>query len=325
MKKVFNPFFFFPVIAVFSISLFAFEDVSSAFWIFSPGDKSVVNPKYAVKDTPEEQFDWAMRFFNNQDFKRAAEEFVRLTEAYKDSDVAPEAQYYAGRSFEELGKYYFAFQNYQKTVEKYPFTNRLKEIVEREFNIAKIFQYKEAPRLMELELNDALMKAVEIYRKVVENRTFGEFADKALYNMAECYRRMLKYSEAMDAYNQLITDYPRSPLIDESKYQLAYTTYEASLDPDYDQLSTDKALEKFRTIAQTTPIPNIAQEADKAIGVLKERKADSLLKVAEFYEKQKKYKSAVVYYKEVSGTYPETSAAMVADQKVTELQQRTQN
>jgi outer membrane protein assembly factor BamD len=266
-----------------------------------------------------------MRFFNNQDFKRAAEEFVRLTDAYKDSDVAPEAQYYAGRSFEELGKYYFAFQNYQKTVEKYPFTNRLKEIVEREFNIAKIFQYKEAPRLMELELNDALMKAVEIYKKVVENRTFGEFADKALYNMAECYRRMLKYSEAMDAYNQLITDYPRSPLIDEAKYQLAYTTYEASLDPDYDQVSTDKALEKFRTIAQTTPIPNIAQEADKAIGVLKERKADSLLKVAEFYEKQKKYKSAVVYYKEVSGTYPETSAAMVADQKVVELQQRTQN
>jgi len=317
-KRVFSSLITFSIFSFFLLC----HGNSSAFWVWTPGSKNAVNPKFAVKDTPEDQFEWAMRFFNNHEYKRAAEEFLRLTEHYRDSDIAPEAQYFAGRSYEELGKYYFAYQNYQKTVDNYPYTRRLEEIIEREFNIALIFQNKEEPRLMDLELNVSLDKAIEIYKKIVANSSFGEYADKSLFNMAVCYRRLQKYKESIDVYETLITDYPSSPLLQEAKYELASTTYEAALDPEYDQESTDEALEKFERISRTTPVPAIAKEADKVINELKNRKADSILKIAGFYEKQKKYPSAVIYYKEVIKKYPDTRAAVMAEEKISVLEKK---
>jgi outer membrane protein assembly factor BamD len=308
------------VLVIILTFLLSFETVSFAFWIWTPKDKKFVDPKSAPKDTPGEQYDSAMKLFEEKDFKHAAEQFIKLVQAYKDSDLAPEAQYYAGRSYEELGKYWFAFENYQKTVDNYPYTRRLEEIVKREYNIANIFQTKESPKLMELELSLSLEKSVEIYKKVVENSPFGKFSDEALYKMAESYRRMHKYNEAVEAYERIIEDYPESNLVPEAKYQLAYTVYEASKDPEYDQESTDEAIKKFERIAKNTAVPSIAGEADKAMDHLLSKKAESLLKVAEFYEKRKKYASALFYCKDIVKGYPRTEAAKIAELKIEYLQ-----
>jgi outer membrane protein assembly factor BamD len=306
----------FIIAAVLLALLISSESTSYAFWIWSPKDKSMVNPKAVAKDTPQEQFNWAMRFFKQVDFKRAAEEFSKLTKSYPDSDLSPEAQYYTGRSYEELGKYFFAFQNYQKTIDKYPYTDRMEEIIKREYNIANLFQTKETSKLMELELSVSLDRAVIIYHKIVENSPFGAYADKSLYKAAECYRRMFKFKEAIEAYERIINDYPESKLVAEAKYQLAYTRYEASLDPEYDQEITEEALEEFKQISRTTAVPTIAKEAEKVLDELRHRKADSELKVAEFYEKNKKYKSALIYYNEITKKFPGTPAGKYAKEKV---------
>ncbi|MFH1837118.1 MAG: outer membrane protein assembly factor BamD [Candidatus Omnitrophota bacterium] len=300
-------------------------EYSYAFWIWTPGSKTMINPKFAVKDTPQEQYDWAMRFFKQNDFKRAADEFVRLTEYYPESDLSPEAQYYAGRSYEELAKYYFAFQNYQKTVDNYPYTNRMDEIIEREYRIANIFQTKEVPKLMDLELSEALDRAVEVYKKVIENSPFGKYADKAAFKMAECYKRMRKYKEAIESYGKIVKDYPESSLVSEAKYQQASTRYEASLDPEYDQESTEEALEEFKNISKTSLVPGIAEEADRVIEELKSRKADSMLKIAEFYDKQKKYKGAIMYYKDIQAKFPGTEAANHAKDRIIQLKEKVKD
>ena len=310
------------IISLLLILLLSLSNNSYAFWLWTPKDKTFLNPKFAVKDTPKEQYDWAMHFYKLNDFQRAADEFVRLTEAYPDSDYSPEAQYYAGRSYEELGKYYFAFKNYQKTVENYPYTKRMEEIQSRLYTIANIFQDEETPKLMQLELTITLDRAVEVYKKIIENSPFDKNADKALYKMAECYRRMMKYKEAIEAYKKLITDYPESELVPEAKYQLAYTKYEASLDPEYDQESTEAALKEFKEISKTTAVPSIAAEAEKVMSDLRIRKANSALKVAEFYERQKKYRSAVIYYKDVVAKFPDTEAASYANEKIELLKLR---
>lgn len=295
---------------------------SHAFWLWDPKTKKFEDPKYAVKDTPQEQFDWAMRFYKANNFKQAVDEFIRLCEHYKDSDVAPEARYLAGRCYEELGKYLFAYEQYQKVVEDYPYTKRMDEILKREFNIANIFQAKSSPKLMDMELNVSLEKATTIYNKIVQNSAFCEYADKSLFNAADCYRRLRKYKEAMDSYDKLITDYPNSSLIQEAKYQLAQVTYEASLDPEYDQENTDDAIKKFEKISKTTPVPAIAKEADKAMGALRDKKSSSLNNTAAFYEKQGQYESAILYYQEVVDDFPDTQAGKIAAKKIQELQKR---
>jgi outer membrane assembly lipoprotein YfiO len=304
-------------------AVFSFVCVNAwAFWVWDPKSKKLEDPKHAVKDTPQEQYDWGMKFFKGGDFKRAAEEFIELTDHYKDSDYAPEARYYAGRSYEELGKYFFAYEQYQKIFQDYPYTKRLEELLQREFNIANIFQAKSSPKLMDLELNVSLEKAVTIYGKIVENSPFSKYADQSLFNTAECYRRLRKYKEAIDAYDKLISDYPSSSLVQEAKYQLAQTTYEASLEPEYDQENTEAAMRKFEKISQAASGSAVGQEAEKVVGSLRNKKADSLLVTAAFYEKQGKFQSAVIYYQDVVDEYPETGAAKKAAAKVEQLNKR---
>jgi outer membrane assembly lipoprotein YfiO len=295
------------------------SDNGFAFWIWTPKEKTIINPKFVVKDTPQEQFEWAMRFYKNGDFQRAADEFIRLTKYYPDAEEAPEAQYYAGRAFEEQGRYFSAFQNFQKTVENYPYTKRLEEINERIFHIGKIMQSEESPKLMELELSLALDRSITIFNKVVENSPFGPYADKALFQLAVSARKLHRYSEAMDAYERIITDYPESELVAEARYELAYTRYEASLSPEYDQESTDRALKEFKQISKTTPVPSISKEAEAVLDELREKKALSMMKIAEFYEKRKKFRSAVIYYKDIIGKFPETRAADAARERVQKL------
>lgn len=311
-------------IAFFCISNLSVQ-TACAFWIWTPRSRGLVNPKYIVRDTPEEQFDWSMELFNKGEFDQAAEEFRSLVEHYPDSEYAPEAQYYAGRAYEEAGKYHAAFREYQRTVDVYPFTDRIEEIVERQFNIANMFQRKPGPKLMELELSLSLERAVEIYKSVVDNMPYGEYADRAIYNKAECLRRMRKYPEAISAYERILQDYPSSELVPEARYQLAYTRYEAALETGYDQRATEEALRDFERIKRTTNVPDISREAEKVYSELRERKARSQLEVAQFYLRQRRDESALMYLRSVVNDFPETEAAEEARGRIQAIEKRLDN
>ena len=278
-----------------------------AFWIWTPKTKKLVNPKYAPKDTPEKQFKWAMKFFEEKDYKRSAEEFARLTIHFKESELAPEAQYYAGLSYEKAGKPYPAFLAYQKTIDLYPFTKRIDEVIEKEYNLGNELYKKHEGVLMGKEIMTDLDRAAEIFTKVRENAPFGEYADQAQFMVGECYKKSEQYGEATKTFQKLVEEYPRSKLVEKARYEVAQCTYLATLKPDYDQELTDEAIKEFKKIAEREKGLALSEDAKKAIALLEKRKAESLFNTAKFYERQKHYKSAAIYYKEILKQYPKTS------------------
>ena len=308
------------IIAVISACLVSFlaEDAYS-FWIWTPKTKKLINPKHAAKDTPEEQFKWAMKFYEEKDYKRSAEEFERLTKAFQDSDLAPEAQYYAGRSFEALGKSFPAFTAYQKVIDSYPFTKRIDEIIEREYDIGQIMYKKHVATLMGIELMTDLERANEVFQKVRDNAPFGSYADKAQFMIGQCYKKSEQYAEAIEAFQRLIDEYPKSNLFDKARYEVAQCTYLASLKPDYDQELTDEAIREFKAIAESREGLGISEDAKTAVGQLENRKAESIFKTAEFYSRNKHYVSAIMYYKEIVDKYPKSPLADVAAKKIETL------
>ena len=285
---------------------------SVAFWIWTPKTNKFINPKHAAKDTPEEQFKWAMQFFDDMEYKRAAEEFISLTTDFKDSDMAPEAQYYAGLSYENAGKYYTAFQAYQRTIDVYPFTKRIDEIIEKEYNLGNILYKKHSGKLMGKEIMTDLDRAAEIFMTVRENVPFGEYADKAQFMIGECYKKSEQHDEAAKAYQKIVNDYPESGLLDKAKYEVAQAAYMASLKAEYDQELTDQAIKEFKKVAEKTKGLDISDEAKEAISLLEDKKAEGLFKTAKFYEGLKHYKSAVIYYEEILERYPRTSYGVLA-------------
>ncbi|MCK4463352.1 MAG: hypothetical protein KAU58_03470, partial [Candidatus Omnitrophica bacterium] len=53
------------IILILLIAFFSVLNSKEAlcFWVWTPKSQKFVNPKYAVKDSPQQQYDWAMSFY----------------------------------------------------------------------------------------------------------------------------------------------------------------------------------------------------------------------------------------------------------------------
>lgn len=294
----------------------------SAYWIWTPQTGKWINPKWAVKDTPQEQFNWAMKFYEAKDYKRSVGEFTKLVRYYPSSELAAEAQYYAGRSYEGLEEYEQAYLAYQKAIETYPFTKRMDEMIEREFEIGNKFYGGERVKLWGIPTFPSVYKAIEIYQKVCENAPYGKYADQALYKVGECYKKGGDYQAARLAFQKLVDEHPESALAEDAKFQVGLCASQASLKPTYDQSVTDEALKQIEDFAKRHPESQLTGEADKMRESLREKKAQSDYSIAEFYWKQRHYESAAIYLRNIVENFPETSWAKKAEAKLKEIEKK---
>src|SRR3989338_5111914 len=206
------------IISVIFISAVYSFDTALAYWIWTPETKKFVNPKWAPKDSPKEQFDWAISFYNSKDYKRAAVEFEKVTKHYEYSEYASKSQYYVGLSYENMEKFYTAFQNYQKAIDNFPHIENLDEIIAREFNIGKLYASKDNPKVLGTDIMTSLDRAVEIFKKVVDNAPYGPLADEAQFNMGEALKRAERFEEAVQAFQRLVDDYPSSRFVEKGRF-----------------------------------------------------------------------------------------------------------
>ncbi len=304
------------------VSSLLFLSTASAYWVWTPETKKFINPKYAVKDSPKEQFDWAMTFYDARDYERAAFEFDKLTRNYEYSEYAAKAQYHVGLCYESEGKYYLAFQNYQKAVDNFPHIDNIDEISAREFNIGHIFAQKENPKVLGTDIMTSFDRAIEIYKKVVENAPFGKIADQAQFKLGETMKTAGRYDEATVVFQKFVEDYPNSPLAEKARYEVANCAYRASLQPAYDAAPTDKAIKAFEEFTEANKDTQLSKEADQTLLRLKDKAAEKSMMTAEFYERTKHYDSAAVYYKDVLERFPDSTIAPIAKKRIEEIQAR---
>ncbi len=307
-----------PVIfAALLISFLAVE--AAADWVWTPQTRRWINPKYAAKDTPGHQMEWAVDFFEGQDYPRAVKEFIRLVRTYPRSELAPKAQYLAGLSYELMNKPRHAFRAYKQVVEVYPFSVEFKEAVEREFLIAESFFAGKRMELIGPVTLPALSTAIEIYQHVVDHAPYGAFGARAQLRLGECYLKQNRFEEANRAFQRVVDEYPASDLIEDAEFKVAYCARQLSLKASYDQSATEEAMEWFESFIESHPDSDLVPEAKKSLVQLREIKAKGLAEIAQFYEIQGKPKSAVFYYREIVDLYPESSYAATAVSKLQEL------
>ena len=295
-----------------------------AYWIWTPQTGKFINPKYAVKETPQKQFDWAMGFYQAKDYKKAIGEFEKLIKNYPLSRLASEAQFYIAESCEKISEYYRAFENYQLVIDKYPYTERVEEVIHRQYRIANLFYSGQKARLFGLALLPAKDKAVEIFAKVVENAPYGKYADVAQYKLGLCYMDLKDYINAALAFKEIIENYPKSELVDDAKYKIAVCAAEASSGPEYNEEDTDRAIREFRDFVKRYPDSEMEREARSFIKELENQKAQNSFNIAQFYEKQGNLESAVIYYEEILAKFPNSDWAPKALEQVQVIRKQTQ-
>lgn len=285
------------------------------YWIWTPKSNKWVNPKTVAKDSPKAQFDYAKGFYDGKKLSDAMREFDKLIKTFPKSFEASEAQYYLGLIEEERGNLYQAFQAYQKVVNKYPFSERIKDIIEREYNIAERFiaGYKRKALGITIPVENP---AIEILTNVVDNSTYGPLAPKAEYKLGLVLKGLQRYYEAEDAFNKVIANYPESEWVEPSRFQIASCRAAVSRGPDYDQGAMQDAKQKFEEFVKDHPDAVLSKDAEDNIGKLKEKEAAASFNIARFYEKQEDKKAAKIYYNNILENYPNSPWASKAAERL---------
>ncbi len=310
------------ILSLFIISFLSIQPAYS-YWIWTPKSGKWVNPKSLPKDNPKEQFAYAKSYFDNNKYEEAKREFRKLLKAYPKSAEAAESQYYLGLVEEQQGKLYEAFQAYQMVIDKYPFSERIQEIIEKEYKIAEKFMAGEKRKALGIDL-PVDNPAIEIFGKVVENSTYGPLAPKAQYKLGLVLKGLLRYYEAEEEFNKVVSRYPDSEWASAAKFQIASCRASLSKGAAYDQGAAQEAKEKFEEFVKEHPDAVLSLDAQKNIDQIRDKEAQASYDIGRFYEKQKAFDSAKIYYNDIINNHPESSWAKEASARLQIMEQKNE-
>ena len=291
------------------------------YWIWTPKTGKWVNPKTAVKPTPKEQLDFAKSLYDIKNYEEAKREFKKVLKSFPKSFEASESQYYLGLIEEAQGNLYEAYLAYQKVIDKYPFSERIKDIIEAEYKIAERFMQGEKRKALGVNL-PVENPAIEIFTKAIENSAYGPKAAAAQYKLGLVLKGLLRYYEAEEAFNKVISNYPDSSWVEAAKFQIASCRAAVSKGPDYDQGASKEAKDKFEEFVQEHPEAVLSRDAEKNIEQLKEKETESNFNIALFYEKQKAYPAARVYYNAIIENNPDSKWAARALERLRVMEKK---
>ena len=291
-----------------------------AVWVYTPKDGKWTNPKYAPKETPRDQFQNAQNFEKQKKYAQAAQEYKQLVKTFPTSKLLPSALFNAAVCFEKDNNYWHAFLAYQDLLDRYPAYEDYQDIVERQFKIGNLFLSGKKRKLWKFSILPAHEQTIQIFEKVIENLPFNELAVQAQFNIGLTYEKIKEYSEAIKAYKDVLSKYPENPLVVDALYRIGLCAYKHSGGSDYDQSFAQEALRSFKHFVARYPEAELADDALKKIQILENREAEGIYSVGLFYEKDKDFKAARVYYNDVIGKYPSTGFAKKARQRLKKIE-----
>ncbi len=311
------------VITFFLLSLvfLSFLPVSSsqAYWVWSPEAGKFVNSEGAIQDAADEQYSAAMQFYREKNLKNAAEQLEGLIKRQPNAKIAAEAQYRLGTIYEEQGDYWKAFQAYKSLVQIYPYSDRLSEVIEREFRIGNLFLSGKKAKLMGLEILPSLPRAAQVFKHIVEQAPFSDYGDKAQFHLGLAYKKWKRFEDAIQAFQGVLDQYPQSPLAAEARFQLAETSFARSTLEFRDQRALDEASSQVDNFLTHYPDATTSEKAAKLRQEIDEKNAEKNYRIGLYYEKQNYLDSALIYYKDVAARYPHTKWGEKSSEKMNSL------
>ncbi len=294
---------------------------ASADWVWSPEQGKFINTESETQSGADDIFDNALDLYKEKKLDKASEQFKIVLKQYPKSRVAPEAQYRIGTIFEETGDYVEAHKAYQALIRSYPQSERFEEVIEREYQIGTMFLSGKKGKLLGLDIRPSLPLAIEVFQKIVEAAPYGAFGDKAQFNLGVAYQRSGHFDDSLEAYQNLIDQYPQSSLLQQARLQMAEVSYAKSSGQTRDQSALDEAARQAQGYLKRYPGSEEAEKAEKISREVDELNAEKNYRIGLYYEKDNYLTSALIYYSDTAKRYPDTNWGQKAAEKLHSLQE----
>ena len=174
---------------------------------------------------------------------------------------------------------------------------------------------------LEEDLSFQFEKAMEFFNKNKYTRAKDEFdyiimtdpgsklANESLYFLAEAMFHLQEYDEASTIYDRYVRFSPDFTKIELARYRICECAINLSNSYQRDQSQTHNALVQLQMFIEDFPRSNSANDAEKAIGLLRMKLARKDYETGRIYLKLEEFESAMVYFQSVMNQYYDTTVA----------------
>ncbi|MFL6583301.1 MAG: outer membrane protein assembly factor BamD [Chthoniobacterales bacterium] len=308
---------------LFSIAVGAvlFAPNSRAGIVFKPGEKAHYEApgEEQISGTAQQLFDKGQEAEKSGDNAHAIKAYTAIFRHYPKDALAAGAAYRAAQLEEQSNDFQKAALSYRTIVERYPKFEHFDDAIEGQFRIGEMYLNGKKNRVMGVPFGDSLDHAVEIFAAIVRTAPYGKYTARAQFDIGLAREKQGNNDAAIQAYEAVVDKFPSDPVAADAQYQIGYIWFRAAKAGTKDAAAAKNAKTGFEDFLFRHPNSEKAAQARDDLKQLDQKQTNNAFQVAKFYDKQKNYRAAVIYYNEVIRQQPGSSEGNHAKRRVDEL------
>jgi len=309
-----------PLFFVLATGLF-FSRQSVASVVFKPGEKVkyVAPGEEEMSGNAEELFHIGQIAEKGGNLKRAIGAYKTLARRHPKDALAAGALFRAAELEEQRRDYLSSAQTYRTLVEKYPTSPHFNEAIEAQFRIGEMYLAGKKLKLLGIPFATSMDRATEIFAAVIRTAPYGKYTARAQFDIGLAREKQGVNDAAVEAYQAVVDKFPNDPVAAQAQYQIGYIWLAAARSGTRDLAATQNARTAFQDFLFRFPNSEKAAQARSNLQLLEGKQMTSSFNIAKFYDKQKRYRAAVIYYNEVIREQPGSADSAKAKKRIDQL------
>lgn len=315
MKSTFRIFCLLAVIGL------AWPDSVAASVVFGPGEKSkaLAPGEEQMSGSAQELFSKAQEAEKKGDLGRAIKAYRTIVKHHSKDTLAPGAAYRLAQLLEQSRSFLRAAEAYAVFVEKYPKSERFDESVEALFRIGEMYMTGRKVKILGITFKNSMETAIQIFTEIVRSAPYGKYTARANFDIGRAREKQGSNELAIASYQNVVEKFPDDPLAADAQYQIGYIYSKASRSGTYDPNAAAKAKTGFEDFLFRHPHSEKSAQAQENLKQLEHKQTSTSFEIAKYYDKQKSYRAAAIYYNEVIRQQPSSPEGERAKKRVAEL------
>jgi len=293
--------------------------------VFQPGKKAkfVAPGEEQVSETALELYTRAQTAEKEGNLKRAINAYADIVRHHPKDALAPGALYRGAQLQEQTHGYFVAADSYRLLVERYPGSPHFDEAIEAQFRIGEMYLAGKKKKILGVvAYGNSLDRAVTIFASIIRTAPHGKYTARAQFNIGLAREKQNVPEMAVEAYQAVVNKFPNEPVAADAQYQLGYIWMMAARKGTTDAAATTNAKTAFQDFLLHYPHSEKASQARANLELLEHKETTSSYQVAKFYDKQKYYRAAVIYYNEVIRQQPGSTESNLAKKRIDQLRSK---
>jgi outer membrane protein assembly factor BamD (BamD/ComL family) len=281
----------------------------------------------------QKELDDAFALYEAGKLAEAESAFAKIARARKESPWGEKAQFYVAECQFRRKKYVAAHESYERLAADYPGTQKMDDLVSREYAIAQIWLAQSDPEAKpeqklpwtshfngEQPLIDTRGMGLKALEHVRHHMPDGPLADDAVMQIADYHMENADYETAAIYYDEMIATHPKSPHLHKAHLAAIDSRVKGYLGPAYDGEGLEKARDLVRQTMSTFPDKQESyDELYHTLDLINDQEAERAYNVGAYYKKIGKVASAEYYFGKIPQRWPNSPWAVKAKNDLASL------